>query len=234
MNFSIATSLKEVQASWGIVYRQYLKNHFIDPNPYQLFTFPEYISSNSITLMGIKDQECLCTISAVADSSNGLPLDKVFKPELDGLRSQGKTLIEVGLSASQEDPRCSGMDIIRMMGYIGKYSIYHQNADLVIGVPPRKVKFFERLFGYQVVSQLSAYKSLQKAPVVLLHASHQKVKNLQLPLILDALKAPYTDLFHQRFDFAPEKYANTQLDKFLQETWNLQSFKSESTLLIAS
>ncbi|MFM7903595.1 MAG: N-acyl amino acid synthase FeeM domain-containing protein, partial [Bacteroidota bacterium] len=170
VNYKVASTFQEVTEAWCLVYKQYLAASLIMPNELSVFTFPEYISPNAAVFMGKKMGHTVSTVSAVLDSNRGLPLDHYYQNELDQLRQEGKKLIEIGLLA---DTRAAGnfQNITELMSGIARFGVYSDNHDYVIGVHPRRMAFFNQVFGFKQVGEVRDYGKLRTAPVVLLHAN---------------------------------------------------------------
>ena len=200
MKLKVATTFYEMMEGWRLVYKQYLKSALIDANPFSIFTYPEYISQNSAVILGKSGKNSVCSVSAVLDSKDGLPLDAYFHTELNALRNQNKKLIEIGLLANVSE-RAGPFYIIELLSSIARFGVYSNFHDYVIGVHPRRASFYKNLFGLQQIGEPRKYHQLHEAEVILLHASGQDFE----PLTRKATQAIYfdeTDLnFKNRFRF---------------------------------
>ena len=167
MKLKVAKSLDEIIEGWRLVYHQYVAAMLIEVNPFSIFTFPEYISRNVAVILGETDEKSTCTISAVLDSKQGLPLDNYFKKELDVLRSEKKKLIEIGLLASTSESEMGNpfqtIELLSSVARFGAFSNYH---DYVIGVHPRRAEFFKKIFGFNSIGESKVYHRLRKAEVI--------------------------------------------------------------------
>ncbi len=86
VTYKVASTFSQLLEGWFTVYKQYLSVSFISANKVSLFTFPHYIGNRSALILGRDHGKTVCTISAVLDGENGLPLDVYFKNDLDNLR----------------------------------------------------------------------------------------------------------------------------------------------------
>jgi len=177
MILKVATTLSETIDAWRLVYQQYVKSALIDANPFSVFTYPEYLSRNSAVILGKVGDKSVCSVSAVLDSNHYLPLDTYFHEELDGLRKKNKKLIEIGLLANQSE-KASPFYMIELLSSIAHFGVYSNFHDYVIGVHPRRVKFFKHFFGFNQVGTNKKYHQLNDAEVVLLHADGQDFETL--------------------------------------------------------
>ena len=200
MILKVATTLAEIIEGWRLVYHQYVKTALIESNLFSVFTFPEYISRNSAVILGKIGDKSVCSVSAVLDSKHGLPLDACFHEELDGLRNENKKLIEIGLLANRSE-KASPFYIIELLSSIARFGVYSNFHDYVIGVHPRRAKFFKHLFGFNQVGASKKYDELGKAQVVLLHADGREFE-IRSQKASHAIYFEATDLlFKDRFKF---------------------------------
>jgi hypothetical protein len=200
MKLKVATTCSEIIEGWRLVYQQYVRSALIEANPFSVFTYPEYIGRNSAVILGKSGDKSICSVSAVLDSKHRLPLDAYFHDELDSLRNENKKLIEIGLLANQSEA-ASPFYIIELLSSIARFGVYSNFHDYVIGVHPRRAKFFKHFFGFNQIGEKKAYHTLHDAEVVLLHADGQKFETLAQKAS-HAIYFEETDLkFDERFRF---------------------------------
>jgi hypothetical protein len=218
IKYKVATTLAEVTAAWNIVYRQYLNSFLIDPNPFSVFTFPEYVSNDSVIILGQQENKAICSLSGVIDSENGLPLDRQYKNELDQLRKGGNKLIELGLLADIRETN-NLKSIVELMSAVAKFGVFSKHLDFVIGVNPRRVEFFKRIFGCEVIGDLKNYENLKVAPVVLLYATNKNIKTVSLKANEEILKSPLNLGFASRYNFESPSFINSRISRFIYRYW---------------
>ena len=92
--FSLAKSDKELVKATSLVKSEYVKQGYLTPkNNINIPPFSAtFIAKNNATMVG--------TVSVVADSEEGLPMDTMYQKELDHLRAQHKKIAEVCRLAS--------------------------------------------------------------------------------------------------------------------------------------
>lgn len=230
MNYKVASTLDEVISAWGLVYKQYLQASFIRPNNVSVFTFPEYLSNNAAVVVGENKGKVVCTASAVLDSPQGLPLDAYYQKELNQLRNEGRKLIEIGLLA---DSRGSAkvneiMDLISAISRFGGFSGHH---DYVIGVNPRRINLFSKIFGVKLYGEPKDYDSLKAAPVVLMHVRTSDLEVNIRRAISRICNVPLSLNFSQRFKFNPNNFIRSvefggTIETFIKMIWNQEELKA--------
>lgn len=223
IQYKVASTFQEVTEAWCLVYKQYLAASLIMPNELAVFTFPEYISPNSAVFTGKMMGHTVSTVSAVLDSEHGLPLDHYYKNELNSLRNEGKKLIEIGLLA---DTRAAGNfnNITGLMAGIARFGVYSDHHDFVIGVHPRRMAFFNQVFGFSPVGDIKDYGRLKTAPVVLLHANGQALQDEQFQLNREIYNDPDLFDFENRYLFNPGKFVDPaefsdSISNFIEKIW---------------
>jgi N-acyl amino acid synthase FeeM len=229
MNYKVASTISEVIDAWCVVYKQYLAASLISPNEMSVFTFPEYISNNTAVILGNKMGHTVCTVSAVLDSIKGLPLDNYYKGELNQLRSENKKLIEIGLLA---DARGLGnlSSITDLMAGIARFGVYSNHHDYVIGVHPRRIKFFQKVFGFEPVGDIKDYGKLKTAPVVLLHAHGKDLEVISRKINAEIYYDPKDFDFSNRYQFNPDNFIsdnefNESVEVFIKNIWKTKTLQ---------
>src|ERR1700759_2450637 len=84
----IASSAPDVFDAWRLLYRAYIDAGYIRPNPYELHTVSEAIGQHCLVMLAHQNDMPVSTISAMADSPRGLPLDSVYPAELEAIRQE--------------------------------------------------------------------------------------------------------------------------------------------------
>jgi len=230
MIYKVASTLNEVLNAWGLVYKQYLQASFIRPNEISVFTFPEYLSNNSAVVVGENKGNVVCTASAVLDGPQGLPLDAYYQKELNQLRSEGRKLIEIGLLADTRGTANVNeiMDLISAISRFGGFSGHH---DYVIGVNPKRMKLFSKVFGVEVYGEPKDYDSLKAAPVVLMHVKTNDLEVNIRKAISRICKVPKSLNFSDRFKFNPNNFIPAvefggTIETFINIIWNQEKRKA--------
>jgi hypothetical protein len=200
MKLKVASSLDEVVEGWRLVYHQYVQAALIEMNPFSIFTFPEYINRNAAIVIGKENDQNVCSVSAVLDSSKGLPLDAYFKDEISDLRKRKKKLIEIGLLASIKKFMhfTYAVELLSSVARFGVFSDYH---DYVIGVHPRRKAFFKEVYDFTQIGEAKIYHRLRKAEVALLYADALHFETKARKAWKDIYSSPRDLRFDERFKF---------------------------------
>ena len=239
----VARTLEEVRLSWQLGYEVYLATGLIDANPYQMHTSMQMVQSGAVVLQRMYNRRVEATLSAVADGVEGLPLDAVYRRELDLLRLNGRKLVEVGQFAhrwrghwaDQDAPPAGDRGAVRMAqkalteltGYAFAYGLSIGATDFVIGVHPRHSRFYQHAWGFMRVGEMHSYPSVNHRPVVLLCGDWRAAMHYQpIPFALHQLMHHPIDtgIYQQRYNFDSLELSGTDLDAYLRwKVWAHQA-----------
>lgn len=199
--FHVATTLEEVVNAWSLTYNVYSTNGFIDPNQHKIHTVPQAINSNTAVFYSTSGSNVDGTLTAMLDGPNGLPLDTVYKVELDLLRRQGRRLNEHGLLAHMTQIDASQAthsarqqadqvrtSLIHLMCRTVRFGLAMNCTDIVIGVHPKHMRFYQRAWGFKQAGPERAYATVNDRPVVLMRLDYSEViRREELPYAYDFL-----------------------------------------------
>lgn len=200
----VARHLDEVLAAWNLVYRVYRHAGLIPINPAEVHTTTQAINPASAVFFSGDSRRAAATLTAIPDTADGLPLDRVYRAQLDAFRDAGHHLLEVGLfadhrqlphhdTARHDHPATQHIPLdlrganrllhsgpqalattINLMRFAFAYGRHRGVTDFVIGVHPRHARFYARAFGFLHAGPELVYPSVNHRPVVLLRANIQR------------------------------------------------------------
>lgn len=221
LNFRIAEDLDQVLASWRMVYMAYRRAGLIGPNPHRVHTAPQACGPQAAVIAACIGPLTVSTLTALADSDAGLPLDRVYGGELNSLRRSGRRLMEVGLFADRRKQlNRTAEALFQLMRYAFYYGLRTRVTDFVIGVHPRHARFYTRAFGFEPVGVARTYPAVNNRPVVLLRGDLETKLQLQPlhPALDYFVRNPVaTEIFDRRYGFEPRRLAGSCLEAFLRD-----------------
>ncbi len=241
----VAKNLSEVTRAWGLVYDVYSRSGFIHHNDYKVHTTPQAVNRRTAVFYSEINGEIESTLSAILDGPDGLPLDKVYKAELDTLRGRGRRLTEHGLLAHRVQIAGSQAaeyfdrnkdsfhrsqiarvreSLIHLMCRTYFFGLTMNCTDIVIGVHPKHAKFYDRGWGFVQAGPQKAYPTVNNRPVVLMRMDIREVlKRPSMPYGLDfCLNNPIAiDTFQERCRFDPSRVIKNakSLHLYLQDMY---------------
>ena len=180
--FRTATSPEDYLSAFNLVYKAFLKVRFIKPSQTPFRLAPQHCNKYSRVFIGLHKEngieKLVYSISIFPDSENGLPMDMVFKEELDRLRAEGRYLVEAGHLAA--DPSCKLNTMhVPMLGnkILHQYASKHLNADdIVIAIHPKFQWFYEELLLFEKMGEIESYAYANNNPAVAMRLDLKTMK----------------------------------------------------------
>lgn len=225
----VARTLDEVLQSWRLVYDAYVRVGLIKQNPYHLHMAPQAAHPSAAVLSASIHGLLVSTLTAIVDRDDlsssekiegRLPLDRVFGPHLDRLRSDGHRLMEVGLFADRRKHLSrTAESLFQFMRLAFFFGISEKITDFIIGVHPRHVGFYVRFFGFVREEEEKLYPAVNDRPVALLRlniASQMASRPLHKVLAFFVDNPADSELFQSRFTFSNEDIRGTAIEAWLK------------------
>jgi hypothetical protein len=183
LNYAVARTMQEVLEAWHLVYKSYRADDLIDVNPFEIHTTPQAVGPNTAVVTACIGPLAVGTISGYADGPLGLPLDSVYRTELEQLRHSGRKLMEVGLFADRrEHLNRAAEGLFELMRFAYFFGIHSNIDDFVIGVHPRHAAFYMRLIAFEKIGQVKTYPTVKDHAVVLLRLKlDERMEGNKLP-----------------------------------------------------
>jgi hypothetical protein len=201
--FELATSAEDYFAALKLVQDVYLKEGYVnaDESSCPCRILENHFFEKTAVFIGKKENKLIFTVSLFPDSPNGLPMDSIYKKELDSLRDKGRMVGEVGCLATHPEFR-DGSQNIPMHGnkIMLNYAMeYLKLDDLVITVHPRHALVYKEILMFEEIGkgQVKAHPKVNGNPAVALrlnlHEAETKCRHFYQKNSLD------TNLHHFLF-----------------------------------
>lgn len=158
-----------------LIHRQYLLQGYCRNNGCGLFYGIHHLCPHAQMVNFKYKYRIIATVTKFKDSDLfGLPMDALYKKELDTLRARGRKIVECGSLASIEEKFFQNAVI-----YLQRATIYScmdgGMDDLCIAVNPKHVSFYKRFFLFQDLGPERHYKMVH-APAVALRLPLDELK----------------------------------------------------------
>jgi len=172
--FRCAESLDDYIKAFRLVHDVYVDAGYIDPTPSALRITPYHSNPNSRVFLGMfqggRQEALIYTVSMFPDSDEyaGIPMDMAFKRQLDVLRKEGRSLVEIGALASTPLFRRNDMNI-PMLGnqIVQKYAFEYLHADdIVITVHPKHRWIYRDILLFKELGCVERYDYVRDNPAV--------------------------------------------------------------------
>lgn len=170
-SLKIAETLDELEQAFKIVYTAYRESDYIKEDHVSGMAFNAHSLLPSTCIFIFKEYlKVISTMTYIADNETfGLPMDGLYKPELDALRKQGRKIAEVGALATPRRRRWSNL-VIYLAKAVFNYAHLTDVDDVCIMVNPKHVRFYKEIFLFEEFGEERWYKGVN-APAVALRIS---------------------------------------------------------------
>jgi hypothetical protein len=186
VEYKIASTRKELEGAYKLVYRSYLASNLTKAYrcPIRLSIFnalPE-----TTTFIAKYNGEVIGTATMIIDTCMGLPMDKIYKKELDRFRKNSKQIAEISMLGTSHDffvERAFSLLNAKKMVFLFKlfklildYALYKTRInDVCIAVHPKHAKLYQ-LLQFKGFGALKYYESVNKKPAQGFHQDLNKTK----------------------------------------------------------
>jgi len=173
--FKIASSQQELFQAFHLLYKEYRKAGYVTDKPRQILFNQYHLLPETTVFIAKKDGEVLSTASIVYDSTEaGLPMDCLYRHELDALRKRNRRILEISSLASEKS--LTGIHVAtNFTRLVFLYSIFQKVNDICIMVNPRHVEYYARYFPFTVFGEEKFYPKVN-APAVALRVDVDEVR----------------------------------------------------------
>jgi hypothetical protein len=170
LRVGFAAGFPELCAAFQLVQERYVDSGYMDPHNSGMRYSIYNLLPTARTLVAVRDQEVVGTASVVLDSAAGLPSDEIFMAEFDRLRAAGRVLAEAGMFACDSAADgTSGIVNMRLISAGFPWAMGMGIDDLCLVVNPKHLSFYQRVLGFERLSDAKSCAYVKEAPGILLH-----------------------------------------------------------------
>lgn len=162
----VATEAEEWEAAYRLVADNYRARGYEAADSSGLRFTPFHALPDTTTFVAKHEGQVVATLTLVPDNVLlGLPLESVFKAEVEELRGKGQRLAEVvGLADRDLSLREFVPIFTALMRLLSQYAVRLGTDAAVITINPRHRTFYKKMMGFQPLGELRDYPSVQNAP----------------------------------------------------------------------
>lgn len=149
-NIKIAETHDELAQSFALVYREYMEAGYItNPHPSGIhFSAFNFLPSTCVFIFRTY-LTVISTLTQIFDTPNfGLPMDALYKKELDSLRAEGRKITELSALATPKEVRWCNL-MVFLSRTMFEYSRMNGVDDICIMVNPKHVNFYKTMFLFE-------------------------------------------------------------------------------------
>jgi len=112
IEYRVARSKQELEASYSLVYKEYLERGYINESISKLHLSIYSALPQAVTFVVMLEKKMFCTATLITDSRLRLPMDELYHEELDQLRNQDKRLCEISMLACDPELFKNGVSVV--------------------------------------------------------------------------------------------------------------------------
>jgi hypothetical protein len=183
MDFTVARDRETFDAAFRLVHDRYVWRDYMAPDPSgRRINLRHALPSTRVFVARAADQ-VVGTVSVFQDSALGLPIDDLYRPELDLLRNEGRQLVEASHLATAPEGRLIGIALVMrlfrvMLLYLAEFTGVD---DLCLAVSPRHAAFYESFIECEVIGDVRFYETVG-VPAVAMRLDLQRVRDISAEL----------------------------------------------------
>jgi len=162
----IASELDELRGAFRLLATNYRACGYESPMMGQYRFTPYHVLPTTVTLVATHENHVVATLSVVLDTEVcGLPMESVYREEIDGLRREGRHVAEATCLADRDLGIHEFVRVFKTLIKVGiQYHVRQGGDSWVIAVNPRHRSFYQRVLGFVPLGPRRAYPSVQGHP----------------------------------------------------------------------
>jgi hypothetical protein len=167
-SIKIAETRDELEQAFSLVYNEYLEEGYIkDSDRSGLHFNIHHLLPETVVFVFKSYLKVISTLTLIFDSETfGLPMDVLYRKELDALRRGKRRLVELSSLATTKDARWHNLFMYLNRAMVW-YAMYRNATDLCIMVNPKHVDFYKLILLFDDLGPLQYYSKVS-APAVAL------------------------------------------------------------------
>lgn len=175
-----AETKDELEQAFSLAYKEYIKSGYItEPKPSQLLFSIYNMLPETVVFIAKAYMTVISTLTQIFDSELfGLPMDAIYREELDALRAEERNVAELSALVTPKDA-CWKNIFMFLCQVMYKYAFYKGVNDLCITVNPKHARFYKTIFLFEDLGPERHYPRVN-APAVALRLNMDNIgKNLK-------------------------------------------------------
>ena len=181
-DFDLARTAEDVLTALKLVHEVYSQEGYTNDdhkgNSYRVLQ--NHLTDKALVFQGKKGSKTVFSVSIFIDSTFGLPMDTIFKEELNKLRCENRRLVEVGCLATLPTVR-NRSQLIPMHGNKLVFSYARDKLgmdDLVVTVHPKHQAIYEDILQFKQLGKEKPYGLVNGNPAIAMRLDLNTVENV--------------------------------------------------------
>ena len=188
ISFEIASTADDRNAAFRLVYQSYLRAGLIEPNDIRMRVTPYHLlPTTTVFVAKLRKQQVVTTLSLVIDGELGVPMESTCPGVIEQRRRQGLVVGEVTcLADRRSDIRRFLPNFCMLTRLMAQYARRQGVDQLLVITHPRHARFYSRLMGFEVTTDVTSCPHVRDNPAVALCLDFAKVDR-HPPKLYDAI-----------------------------------------------
>lgn len=188
----VANTLEEREAVFQLAYQVYLEKGYVKENELERLV-NSYDADADTTILIVKDvnNNIVGSVTLVFGGQSKLPAEKIYRQELNRLKSENEKMVEISRLVIDPNFRNSKEILVLLFNYLYIYSYYVKGYTcLVIEVNPRHIAYYNALLNFKPIGSEKPCPNVESAPAILMYLplKHGQGEVLRLSKITEAEK----------------------------------------------
>ena len=177
-----AETIDEFSQAFSLLHDIYLQMKYLSkPKPHGMLFGIHALLPETVVFVAKSYQTVISTLTEIFDTEQfGLPMDIIYRDELDGLRAQGRKIVELSALVTPSKLRWRNL-FMYLSQVMYQYSIYRGIDDLCIAVNPKHVRFYKSIFLFEDLGPERLYPRVD-APAVALRINMDDIRSKSLEI----------------------------------------------------
>ncbi|WP_459892172.1 N-acyl amino acid synthase FeeM domain-containing protein [Desulfothermus okinawensis] len=165
-SIKFAETKDELEQAFALVYQVYSEKKYItDPKEHKLYFSIYSLLPETVHIIAKRYLTVISTLTEIFDTEDfGLPMDVIYKDELDELREKNRNVVELSALATPREYRWKNIFLYQVQ-VMYWYSLYKGVDDICIAVNPRHVRYYMNLFPFEKLGEEKMYPRVN-APAI--------------------------------------------------------------------
>ncbi len=177
-----AETIDELEQAFSLVYRVYSEKGYIQEKKDHGMYFTIYsLLPDTVHIVAKSYLKVISNLTQIFDTTEfGLPMDSIYKKELDKIRNKNRSIVELSALATPREHRWRNIFLYQVQ-VMYWYSLYKGVDDICIAVNPRHVRFYMHLFPFEIIGEKKIYERVG-APAVALRGKVEEAIDVMMEI----------------------------------------------------
>jgi hypothetical protein len=227
LNVSLARTKADLTGAFQLVYSSYLQAGLVQPNEHEMrLTQYHLLPTTEVVVAKVRGQ-VVSTLSMVADSHLGLPMESMYPQQIAALRARSLRVAEMGsLADRRNSPVRFASTFAELARLVAQVAESRGLDALVLAAHPRHAKLYTRALGFEQIGDLTSCPYAEGNPAVALLLEFSRVYGT------DAHKHLFSEAIPQP-DLEPTRWPVETVDYF-RGIYQQQSQQSPTLELVGA